>query len=209
MDAFKVFDAANCPAVSYAATLLSVERTLAGYVRGVGGFVKVWVAAGGGEPRSAAHGLLLELAGTFVERPRLSHDEAGRPHIPGLAVSVSYTQRLVAVAAAYGGPLGIDLEEVRGREVAGVAQRWFGVRELEWMGRQADELVAFLTLWTGKEAVGKALGLGLGEAGLRREMPLGGGVVESAPGLVVTHHQWPGVVLTVAAPTGDVEVTES
>ncbi|RZT20485.1 4'-phosphopantetheinyl transferase superfamily protein [Kribbella sp. VKM Ac-2569] len=75
------------------------------------------------------------------------------------------------------------------------------------MGRQEDELVAFLRLWTSKEAVGKALGLGLGEAGLRREMPLGGGAVESVPGLVVTHVPWPGAVLTVAAPTSRVEVS--
>jgi hypothetical protein len=165
----------------------------------------VWLASVGAEPRRAAHNLLLELAGTLVERPRLRHDESGRPRVPGLAVSVSYTRQVVAVAAAYGGPVGVDLEEIRERDVAGLAGRWFAPRELEWMGRQGDELVAFLQLWTAKEAVGKALGRGLRE--LRREMPLGGGVVESVPGLVVTHVPWPGVVLTVAAPVGDVEVS--
>ncbi len=154
-----------------------------------------------------AHGLLLELARTLVDNPILRHDEAGRPHIHGLAVSVSYSQQLVAVGAAYGGAVGVDLEETRGRDVSGLAGRWFSSREVEWMGRQEDEVVAFLELWTGKEAVGKALGVGLGEAGLRREMPLGGGAVESVPGLVVTHLGWPGVVLAVAAPTDEVEVS--
>lgn len=162
----------------------------------------MWLAPADVNPRSAADDLLLELAGTLVERPRLSHDEAGRPHIPGLAVSVSYTQHLIAVAASYGGPIGIDLEEIRARDVAALADRWFGARELEWMRRQDEELVAFLRLWTAKEAVGKALGRGLRESGLRREMPLGGGAVKSAPGLVVTHLPWPGAVLTVAAPAG-------
>ncbi|WP_420323242.1 4'-phosphopantetheinyl transferase family protein [Kribbella sindirgiensis] len=96
--------------------------------------------------------------------------------------------------------MGVDLEEIRGREVTGLAERWFGVRELEWMRQQDDELVAFLQLWTAKEAVGKALGVGLRGAGLRREMPLGGGEVE--PGLVVTHLSLPGAVLAVAAPVG-------
>lgn len=162
----------------------------------------MWLAPAGVEPRSAAHDLLLELAATLVDRPRLSHDENGRPHIPGVAVSVSYSQQLVAVAAVCGGPVGVDVEEVRGRDVTRLAGRWFGARELEWMGRQEDELVAFLQLWTAKEAVGKALGRGLRE--LRRAMPLGGGAVESVPGLVVTHVPWPGAVLTVAAPTNHV-----
>ena len=173
----------------------------------MGSSVQVWLAPVGAEPRVAAHNLLRTLAGTLVDNPTLRHDEAGRPHIHGLAVSVSYSHRLIAVAASYDGPLGIDLEEISSRDFGGLAGRWFGARELEWMGRQEDELVAFLRLWTGKEAVGKALGLGLGEAGLRREMPLGGGAVESVPGLVVTHLGWPDAVLAVAAPTGDVAVS--
>lgn len=173
----------------------------------MGSSVQVWLASVGDEPRVAAHKLLRALAGTLVDDPTLRHDEAGRPHIQGLAVSVSYSQRVIAVAAAYGGPVGVDLEKVRARDVAALAGRWFTPRELEWMGRQEDELGAFLRLWTGKEAVGKALGVGLGEAGLRREMPLAGGAVEAAPGLVVTYPDSPGVVLAVAAPTGAVEVS--
>ncbi|TCC10718.1 4'-phosphopantetheinyl transferase family protein [Kribbella soli] len=175
----------------------------------MGSSVYVWLAAAGVERGAAAHDLLLELAGTLVDRPMLVHDEAGRPHIPGLAVSISYTQHLIAVAAAYSGPVGVDLEEVRARDFEALAGRWFAPRELEWMRRQGDELVAFLQLWTGKEAVGKALGQGLRGSGLRREMPLGGGAVKSAPGLVVTHLPWPGAVLAVAAPAGHAVLTRA
>ncbi|WP_327637821.1 4'-phosphopantetheinyl transferase superfamily protein [Kribbella sp. NBC_00482] len=173
----------------------------------MGSSVQVWLAPVGDEPRGTAHSLLRTLAGTLVDDPVLRHDEGVRPRVDGLAVSISYSQRLIAVAASYDGPVGIDLEETRGRDVTGLAERWFTPRELEWMGRQGDGLVAFLELWTAKEAVGKALGVGLREAGLRREMPLGGGAVESVPGLVVTHVPWPGAVLTVAAPTNRVVVS--
>jgi len=164
--------------------------------------VVVRLAPAAQEPRPAAHNLLLELAGTLVDRPSLTHDADGRPHIPGLAVSASYTERCVAVAAAYGGPIGIDLEEVRPRDFQPLAERWFGPRELEWLGRQPEQLVAFLRLWTAKEAVGKALGLGLRKSGLRREMPLDEGPVPSVPELCVTYLPCAGGVLALAAPTG-------
>ncbi|MGW6282395.1 4'-phosphopantetheinyl transferase family protein [Kribbella sp. NPDC055071] len=172
----------------------------------MGDSVHVWLAPAGAEPRTAAHNLLVGLARSLVDRPVLSHDPAGRPHIPGLAVSVSHTHQLVAVAASYAGPVGVDLEEVYPRSIRGLAERWFDPAELEWMAARPDELTAFLHLWTAKEAVGKALGQGLRNAGLRRRMPLGGGLVEGTPELVVTYVPWEGAVLALAAPTGLVEI---
>jgi len=181
-----------------------MEHALAsrGYLLLVGSSVRVRLAPAGDEPRSAAHGLLLELASTLVDRPALTHDETGRPHIPGLAVSITYTPRRVAVAASYDGPVGIDLEEVEPRGFRPLAERWFDQREIKWTEQQPDELTAFLQLWTAKEAVGKALGRGLRHAGLRREVPVGGGAVESVPGLSVTYLPCAGGVLAVAAQTG-------
>ncbi|TCC41548.1 4'-phosphopantetheinyl transferase superfamily protein [Kribbella speibonae] len=168
----------------------------------MGGSVQVRVAPAGREPRSEAHSLLLELAGGFVGRPSLSHDEHGRPQVDGVAVSISYSRRRIAVAASYDGPVGVDLEEREPRDFWGLAERWFGAGELEWMAGEVDQLGAFLRLWTAKEAVGKALGIGLRGAGLRRVVPVGGGVVESAPGLQVTYVACAGAVLAVAAPVG-------
>ncbi|MFF0264983.1 4'-phosphopantetheinyl transferase family protein [Kribbella sp. NPDC004536] len=175
--------------------------------------VHLCVAAAGPDPRAAAHALLLELAGTLVDAPTLAHDDTGRPLVPGLAVSVTHTHHLVAVAAALEGPLGIDLEELHPRAFAPLANRWYSPPELEWLRRQPDQLHAFLTLWTAKEAVGKALGLGLRKGGLRRQMPLGRGVskenvllAQPVAGLAVLWVPVDGVVLAVAAGAGIGEV---
>jgi 4'-phosphopantetheinyl transferase len=139
--------------------------------------VHVWLKPVGRDQRSAAHALLLELAGTLLAGtgsegvPVLRHDAAGGPHVDPLGVSISHSQRLVAVAAGLPGPVGIDLEDRHPRTVTALAQRWFTPAELAWMSVQPEELEAFLHLWTAKEAVGKALGTGLRSAGLSREMP--------------------------------------
>ena len=132
----------------------------------------MWLAPAGADPRSAAHSLLLALAGTLGSQPVLWHDPDGRPVIPGLAVSITHTHHLVAVAASHTGPLGVDLEELYPREVGALARRWFTPGELAWMEQEPEELNAFLQLWTAKEAVGKALGRGLRQSGLRRPVPL-------------------------------------
>ncbi|WP_433162326.1 4'-phosphopantetheinyl transferase family protein [Kribbella sp. CA-247076] len=139
----------------------------------MGDSVHVWAAPAGAEPRAAAHNLLLDLAAELVGgSPVLRHEATGRPYVDGLDVSISHSRNLLAVAAAVTGPVGVDVEDVYPRAVSGLAARWFDPSELEWMARQPDELVAFLHLWTAKEAVGKALGLGLRRAGLRRCVPL-------------------------------------
>ena len=161
--------------------------------------VHVRLAPSGADPRQLAHDLLLDLASTLVDRPTLTHDDTGRPHVAGLAVSISYSLHQIAVAASYDGPIGVDIEDVRPRHL-GVADRWFTPRELDWMTRQPDRLRAFLHLWTAKEAAGKALGLGLRRSGLRREMPVDGGPIESEPTLAITHLPCADAVLTVAAP---------
>jgi hypothetical protein len=150
--------------------------------------VHVWLKPVERDQRSAAHALLLELAGTLLDQvPVLRHDAAGGPHVDPLGVSLSHTDRLVAVAAGLPGPVGIDLEDRYARDVTALAQRWFTPSELAWMSVQPEELEAFLHLWTAKEAVGKALGTGLRNSGLRREMPLPGGPIPSEPRLTLVH----------------------
>lgn len=148
------------------------------------------------DPRGSAHDLLLQLAGGLLDaQPALRHEPSGRPVVDGLAVSLSHSTHLVAVAATRSpgppdppgkpsGLLGVDLEDRTPREYAALARRWFASEELTWMDAQADPFTAFLHLWTAKEAVGKALGQGLRSGGLRRPMPLpdlGGAASRAAP----------------------------
>src|SRR3954452_533048 len=208
------------------------RRPSSGYLLPMGVSVQVWLAPAGAEPRSAAHRLLLELADTLGSQPVLSHDPDGRPVIPGLAVSITHTHHLVAVATSRTGPLGLDVEELYPRAVGPLARRWFTPRELAWMEQKPEELTAFLQLWTAKEAVGTALGRGLHQSGLRRPMPLPdtsavavparqarpgsedgterhalhAGVVSGEAGLAVLHGPAEQAVLAVAAPLSITEL---
>jgi phosphopantetheinyl transferase (holo-ACP synthase) len=169
--------------------------------------VDVWTAPAGDDSRAGAHALLLSLAGTLVGDPVLSHAADGRPEVAGLGVSISHSRSLVAVAARRTGVIGVDLEDVYPREVSGLARRWFDPAELDWM---AGDLLAFLQLWTAKEAVGKALGLGLRNSGLRRRVPFEDGPVDSVPGLYVVRLPLAGAVLAVALdePPHEIVLTE-
>lgn len=174
----------------------------------------MWLAPAG-DP-SAAHTLLLDLAASLLGgTPSLQHEPTGQPRIDGLSVSLSRSREVVAVAASLGAPIGVDVEDIHPREVDALAHRWFDPLELQWLTGQADQLTAFLQLWTAKEAVGKALGLGLHNAGLRRRMPLPptnlpplrAGLVPSAPTLAVLHPPVDkSTILALAAPATTAEV---
>ncbi|MGC4759978.1 4'-phosphopantetheinyl transferase family protein [Micromonospora trifolii] len=189
----------------------------------------VWVGRDtGGQPDPAA--VLLRRAGALLlGRPEtglvLTHDREGRPvvrvdEVSGsveLAVSVSRTAGLVVVAARRDGALGVDVERIRQLPALALARRWFPPAELAWLsGRpEAGRTVDFLRLWTAKEAVGKALGRGLRNGGLRRLMPVPGLPLRQVPGaepLWVGHPQLGGdLVLAVAARASapvDVEVVQ-
>jgi len=185
--------------------------------------VHVWLAPSGRDQRRVAHELLLDLAESLLgTRPVLHHDDLGRPLLPPLWVSVSHTPDLIAVAAGDDGPVGVDDEKQHAREVDSMARRWFDPAELVWLAEQPDELQAFLHLWTAKEAVGKALGKGLRNSGLRRLMPvpvpgvrqggpLLGGLIPSTQQLALVHLPVDGgAIVAVAVPAGttSVEVVE-
>ncbi|MBG6104527.1 4'-phosphopantetheinyl transferase [Micromonospora vinacea] len=187
--------------------------------------VYVWVGRDtGGQPDPAAvlvrraGSLLLGRAETAVV---LTHDRKGRPVVRvddvGLAVSVSRTAGLVVVAARRAGAVGVDVERIRPLPALALARRWFPPTELAWLGDrpEAGRTVDFLRLWTAKEAVGKALGRGLRDDGLRRLMPPPGLPLRPVPGvehLRVGHpHLDGGLVLAVAAHANapvDVEVVQ-
>ncbi|MFG3707173.1 4'-phosphopantetheinyl transferase family protein [Micromonospora sp. NPDC047670] len=193
--------------------------------------VYVWFGReSGGRPAPA--GRLLRRAGaTLLGRAQaqivVGHGPHGRPVVAAsgvearreLPVSVSRAGGVVVVAARPGGPVGVDVEWLRPLPAVALARRWYAPAEAAWLaGRPADDRAAdFLRLWTAKEAVGKALGVGLRDGGLRRPMPESGGPGGDGPlrpvpggaGLRVGHPPvGGGLVLAVAVLAADAPPVE-
>jgi 4'-phosphopantetheinyl transferase len=144
--------------------------------------VHAWVVPSQHRSRSGARQLLADAAahllGTDPSQIVVSRDSSGRPAIEAATgqawVSLSYGPGVLAVAASLAGPVGIDIETTATAEVLRLADRWFDASEASWLRNRpaADQPAAFLLLWTAKEALGKALGIGLRGAGLQRRVPL-------------------------------------
>jgi 4'-phosphopantetheinyl transferase len=140
--------------------------------------VTVWVRrlAAGDASRTVGEAMLVELAAAYGHPgARAGRDPQGRPLLRGageaLHVSMSHHRAWVAVALAEAGPVGVDIEVVRDDLPAqALADRWFDGDEARFLAGVAGPEVAaeYLRLWTVKEAVGKALGLGLRQGGMRR-----------------------------------------
>ncbi len=120
----------------------------------------------------------------------------GKPSLGGetargdLQFNLSHTRGLGMLAAARGDELGVDVEQVRDREVdLGIARRFFSPHEVAALeGLPPDEQkVAFYACWTRKEAYIKARGEGL-------SIPLDQFSVSLAPGrppALVSHETEP------------------
>jgi 4'-phosphopantetheinyl transferase len=143
--------------------------------------VTVWLARVG-DVRPDARALLAGAAGAALGVPpatiEVTKEPGGRPRLvgeaAGLHVAVSHTRGIAAVATSRLAPVGVDVEAVRQLPSAGLARRWLLPAEAAWLAEHpADaQAVAFLLLWTYKEAVGKARGIGLRGGGLRQPAPL-------------------------------------
>ena len=146
----------------------------------------VWVVQDARDQRATAHRLLVGAGALLLDRPRsaitVGRAPDGRPVLNDgeLQVSVSHCRArgLVAVAASLIRPIGVDVECRRVLAATALARRWFEPAAAGWVESRPEHLRtdAFLLLWTAKEAVGKARGLGLRGGGLWRRMP------EPAPG---------------------------
>ncbi|WP_108882299.1 4'-phosphopantetheinyl transferase superfamily protein [Anderseniella sp. Alg231-50] len=89
---------------------------------------------------------------------------AVRPDMPDIRFSISHADGLVAVATSLTAEVGVDLERVSGTQDTDPALDQLTAREKAWLQRHGDDETwqAFLELWTAKEAVSKAAGLGCG-----------------------------------------------
>jgi len=120
--------------------------------------------------RAVAHRVLDRLISHYSGRvppPPLSRGEHGKPMvagIPGLEFNLSHADHHVAFAFAWKQALGVDIEShERNIQAAGLARRFFVPAEADALDGLDPDLqrAAFLRVWTHKEAVLKALGVGL------------------------------------------------
>ncbi len=107
-----------------------------------------------------------ELLAVEPRRIALAKSRSGNPTIVGsrLQVSISYSRGLVAAAVFTEQPLGLDVESSQGRfdpdRISALALR---AEERNWLVNLTveDKRRHFLWIWVQKEAVTKAMGLGL------------------------------------------------
>lgn len=133
----------------------------------------------------AAHGMVRLLLGEL-----LGADPAGlrfasgggkprliEPLVPGLDLSLSHAAGIAACAVAFGRLIGIDAEPLSRRVGPGVARRFLAADEAAWLDSVPPDGRAerLLDLWTLKEALAKAVGLGIqigfGRLSLRPDPP--------------------------------------
>lgn len=116
----------------------------------------------------AAHVLLARLAGEVTGKEpaswRFEPDARGKPHLAGLDeklyASLSHTRGAVAVGLCRDVELGVDIE-TRFDAFADLAGDVLTAREQQAVFTSDDPAQGFTRLWTRKEALTKAFGLGL------------------------------------------------
>lgn len=111
--------------------------------------------------RALAYDILCRLLDE--EHPRLEHDDKGAPYLPDhpeLSVSISHCRKAVAVAVSPEGRVGIDVE-CRRKIGDGLMERVCTADEQAAVRAATDPTMAFLQLWTRKEAVLKMRGTGI------------------------------------------------
>lgn len=161
-DAWAVFrlPLADCPALMpHVATWLTTDeqtraeryRQSADRLRFVGGRMALRVVAGRyvGQPPAALP---------------LTIGPYGKPELDGATgwhANVSHTGEWILLAVGRS-PVGIDTEGINPQfSYADLLPAGFGVAEQDWLARQPDPRQAFYTLWTRKEALVKATGIGM------------------------------------------------
>lgn len=119
-----------------------------------------------------ARGLLRTLTGRYAGLPpgdvRFTYTALGRPSLaadaPSLQFSVSHSGGQVLLAFAGQARVGVDIERVRTSAGSdAIARRFFTAGEQAELAALAgpDRLEAFFACWTRKEALLKAVGLGI------------------------------------------------
>jgi 4'-phosphopantetheinyl transferase len=84
----------------------------------------------------------------------------GKPTVPGIEFSISYRNRVGAIFISKTS-CGIDIEENRQLDYAGIAKSFFSPRERAVLEHSSSPNYDFYKIWTQKESIVKATGQGL------------------------------------------------
>jgi 4'-phosphopantetheinyl transferase len=116
------------------------------------------------------HGLLRKLLGRYLDRDasliRMARGPFGKPYLERktLRFNLSDTKDAVIIAFATEMELGADIETMmRDVDHRAVSEHYFTASEIQGIGVATDPKRRFLELWTRKEAVLKASGVGIME----------------------------------------------
>ena len=116
--------------------------------------------------QSAGVRALLGQALPTGQQLHLQKNEAGQPQLVGDAaphISLAHSKAWLACALAPSHPVGVDIEHLRPRDWQTIAPETFHPAEAQWVlaatGPERD--IRGLTAWCRREALAKALGLGL------------------------------------------------
>ncbi len=122
--------------------------------------------------------------------------EQGKPLLrdyPQIAFNLSHSGTY-AVCALADSAVGVDMQQHRAVDVAALAQRYFTPQERQWWEDGGDREDAFFRLWTAKESLLKAEGVGL--SGVSRFSVVHDGCLQ-APPWHFREYAVPGYTLTV------------
>jgi 4'-phosphopantetheinyl transferase len=121
--------------------------------------------------------ILRLLLGSYLGVPGkdvgLVRSETGKPGLlpaqaeSGLCFNVSHSGDWLAIAVSRDVPVGVDIECQRQlRRPADLARRYFPAAEADWLSQLAEPSLsrAFMSQWTAREALVKAMGSSLAEA---------------------------------------------
>jgi len=113
---------------------------------------------------------LAGLVGCPAEELVVERDTLGRPFIARPQTDLQFSQArrdgFVVLAASEQGAVGVDVDLLQPGDWQGkLAGDFFAPKEKRWLDSLAEEdrTFGFFRLWTGKEAVLKALGLGIAQ----------------------------------------------
>ncbi|MCB9183447.1 MAG: 4'-phosphopantetheinyl transferase superfamily protein [Flavobacteriales bacterium] len=116
------------------------------------------------------HGMMREVLGRYLETEpravRFAREEFGKPYVPDSRVRFNFsdTKDAVLIAVSAGQTIGVDLETMaRNVDHRAVSDHYFTAEEVADIAAATDEKRRFLELWTRKESVLKASGVGIME----------------------------------------------